>query len=281
MITQTHPKKSAIQTLQNTPKKLVIKYGGNAMTDSILQQAFAQDIALLHACGFEIIVVHGGGPQVDEMLQKIGHHSKRIDGMRVTDTTTMQIAEMVLGARVNGQLVDWINHFAHAGVAVGIHGKDAKTLIAQKLQSAVDLGLVGDIVCVQDKLLNTLLNNQFIPVIAPIATNHDSTITYNINADTAAGIIAKATHCEELILLTNIDGVLDEHKNLIATLTQTQINTLIQNGVIYGGMIPKLSGALDAIHAGIDKVTIINGCHPHKIIEHLLGNCAGTQIIKE
>lgn len=274
-----HPRYSQITTLKNLKKTLVVKYGGNAMTDKNAENAFAYDIALLHASGIKVIVVHGGGPQVDDMLSKINHSSIRIDGMRVTDQTTMEIAEMVLGAGVNGKLVNLINHFSNAGVAVGINGKDGQSLIAKKLAGNVDLGLVGEITQVNDKLINTLLDNNFIPVIAPIASDSDAQITYNINADVVAGAIGSAINADELIMLSNIDGVLDDNKRLIHQLTLTDIDELIAKGIIYGGMIPKLSGAIEAVNSGVKTVSIINGCTAHQLIDSVIGEKVGTKII--
>lgn len=251
-------------------KTLVIKYGGNAMTEPAHQDNFAQDIAQLHNLGVRIVVVHGGGPQVDDMLNKIGHQSTRIDGMRITDPTTMQIAEMVLGASVNGHLVNLINHHSDTPAAVGINGKDAKLLVAEKLKSAVDLGLVGQIQTVNTALMDCLLAYNFVPVVAPIATCANSRQTYNINADTAASAIAKALKADALIVLSNIDGVLDKGKKLLPTLNFEQIKALIDDGTIHGGMLPKIQAATDAIRLGVKSVSIVNGETPHSLIR-LLG----------
>lgn len=262
-------------------KTLVIKYGGNAMTETAHQAHFAQDIAQLHQSGIRIVVVHGGGPQVDAMLEKIGHRSTRIDGMRVTDPTTMQIAEMVLGASVNGALVNLINHHSPVPVAVGINGKDAKLLVASKLVSSVDLGLVGQIQSVNIALIQSLLTNGFVPVVAPIATCDHSCQTYNINADTAASEIAKALQADALIALSNIDGVLDQHKTLLHTLSLQQIDTLIADGTIYGGMLPKIKAATDAIASGVKSVSIINGETPHSLIRLLEQNPSNQSTQKQ
>lgn len=277
----THPKLSALPLLNTLKDKtLVIKYGGNAMSDATIKNNFAQDIALLSSAGIRLIIVHGGGPQVDEMLTKIGHTSTRIDGMRVTDPITMDIAEMVLGANVNGELVNLINHHAQNGVAVGINGKDGQLLIADKLAGEIDLGLVGEIQMVNTKLIETLLTNGFIPVIAPIATDATASITYNINADMVAGHIAQAVNADELLLLSNIDGVLDKNKTLLHTLTLTEIEALINDGTIYGGMIPKIAGAVDAIQAGVKSVRILNGEKAHTLIDVLSGEQVGSRIIQ-
>lgn len=277
----THPKLSALPLLNTLKDKtLVIKYGGNAMSDATIKHNFAQDIALLSSVGIRPIIVHGGGPQVDEMLTKIGHTSTRIDGMRVTDPITMDIAEMVLGANVNGELVNLINHHAQNGVAVGINGKDGQLLIADKLAGEIDLGLVGEIRMVNTKLIETLLTNGFIPVIAPIATDATASITYNINADMVAGHIAQAVNADELLLLSNIDGVLDKNKILLHTLTLTEIEALINDGTIYGGMIPKIAGAVDAIQAGVKSVRILNGEKAHTLIDVLSGEQVGSRIVQ-
>lgn len=274
---EINSKHQALKSLKG--KTLVIKYGGNAMTDKTLND-FAGDIALLHAYQIKVIIVHGGGPQVDEMLAKIGHTSTRIDGMRVTDPITMDIAEMVLGANVNGKLVNLINHHTTIGVAVGLNGKDGQLLIAEKLASDVDLELVGEIKHVNTALLKTLLDNGFIPVIAPIATNETADITYNINADMVASEIAKALNADELLLLSNIDGVLDKQKNLLHTLTLKDIESLIADGTIYGGMLPKIHGAVDAIKAGVGRVTILNGEKSDTLIRFLIGEKVGSKIVE-
>lgn len=274
--TEINSKHTALKSLKG--KTLVIKYGGNAMTDKTLND-FAGDIALLHAYQIKVIIVHGGGPQVDDMLAKIGHTSTRIDGMRVTDPITMDIAEMVLGANVNGKLVNLINHHTTIGVAVGLNGKDGQLLVAEKLASDVDLGLVGEIKHVNTALLKTLLDNGFIPVIAPIATNETADITYNINADMVASEIAKAVSADELLLLSNIDGVLDNQKNLLHTLTLKDIESLINDGTIYGGMIPKIHGAVEAIQAGVGRVNILNGEKSDTLINILIGEKVGSRIV--
>lgn len=281
-IRSSHPHARFAMTAlsQLAGKTFVIKYGGNAISDNALHD-FAQDIALLHAYQIKLIVVHGGGPQVDDMLAKIGHTSTRIDGMRVTDPITMDVAEMVLGANVNGKFTNLINHYCEKGVAVGLNGKDGQLLVADKLMGDVDLGLVGDIKKVNTHLLNMLLNNNIIPIIAPIATNETSDITYNINADMVASEIAKALNADELLLLSNIDGVLNKQKNLLHTLTLKDIEHLIHDGTIYGGMIPKIDGAVKAIKAGVKSIRILNGEKENALIEMLIGGQMGSRIIKK
>lgn len=255
-------------------KTLVIKYGGNAMTDTATCQMVAQDIAKISTAGIRVVVVHGGGPQVDELLVAIGHQSTRIGGMRVTDSTTMKAVTMVLAGSVNGQLVGMINNAG--GLAVGLTGKDGNLICAKK-HLKTDLGFVGDITKVDSSLLNTLLDAGYIPVIAPIAKGDDGA-DYNINADTVAGAIACSIKADRLILLTNIDGVLDGNSRLIERLSLGQITALTNEGVIYGGMIPKLAGAIDAINAGLSKVSIVNASTPNACLKKLAGDKIGTTI---
>ncbi|MDO4426705.1 MAG: acetylglutamate kinase [Moraxella sp.] len=260
--------------LENHPL-IVIKYGGNAMVDEARQQAFAKDVVALWQAGMKVVVVHGGGPQVDELLEKINHPSQRIDGMRVTDAVTLQIAEMVLTGGVGKALV---NHIHQAGgLAVGLNGKDGQLLIAHKLTAEVDLGFVGQIDSVNPNVLFSLLEAGFIPVIAPIAGSTDGT-SYNINADLAAGAIAKALNADEFLLLSNIDGVLDKNGVLLSELSTADIDALIKDGTIYGGMIPKLAGAVEAINAGLDSVTILNGMKDNACSQKLSGANIGTRI---
>lgn len=270
------------QLLKLKGKCIVIKYGGNAMTDNALQDSFAKDIALLKTLGLHPVVVHGGGPQVDELLDKLGHSSARIDGMRVTDTTTRQAVEMVLGGQVNQDIVARINR--HYPYAIGLNGKDAHLIGAKKLTptdkdgNAIDLGWVGDIVSINHQLLHLLIEQGYIPVIAPIGMDTNAQ-TYNINADLVAGSVAVALGAEQLLLLTNIKGVLDKAGDIIPTLSPSRIDALSQDGTISGGMIPKLTGALDAIAAGVTSVRIIDGRIAHACVTALLGDGVfGTQI---
>jgi acetylglutamate kinase len=239
-------------------KTLVVKYGGNAMTDPELERSFARDIVLLKTVGINPVIVHGGGPQVDSLLKQLGRVSDRIDGMRVTDEPTMEVVEMVLGGSVNKSIVNLINQ--NGGRAIGLTGKDGNLIRAKKmyldkkdaagLMQKVDLGLVGEVVGIKTDVLDLFMNSDFIPVIAPLGVDEDGN-TYNINADLVAGKVAEALKAEKLILLTNIPGVLDADKNVLTGLTTQDVDHLIETGVIYGGMIPKVGCALDAVKGGV------------------------------
>lgn len=247
-------------------KTLVVKYGGNAMTDPELESSFARDIVLLKTVGLNPIVVHGGGPQVDSLLKRLGQVSDRIDGMRVTDEATMEVVEMVLGGSVNKSIVNLINQ--HGGRAIGLTGKDGNLIRARKLLMEkhdeqgdikhIDLGLVGEVVGIKTDVLEMFTQSDFIPVIAPLGVD-ESGNTYNINADLVAGKVAEALGAEKLILLTNISGVLDENKNLLTGLSTQEVDRLIATGVIYGGMIPKVGCALDAVKGGVVSAHIVDG----------------------
>lgn len=265
---------------------IIIKYGGNAMTEPHLQSVFAKDIVLLKTLGIHPVVVHGGGPQVDDMLNKLGQVSQRIDGLRVTDKDTMDVVQMVLGGSVNSMITSLINH--HGGQAVGLNGKDANLLLSSKLKvhkedengnlSFIDLGFVGDVVGVNTKLLHLLIDSQFIPVIAPIGVDKDGN-SYNINADSVAAAIAKALHAKRLLLLTNIAGVMDKQGNIITSLTPTDVDALIKDGTISGGMIPKIQGAVDVVRAGLNNITIVDGRVEHAcLLEIFTDDGVGTQI---
>lgn len=267
-------------------KTLVVKYGGNAMTDPELESSFARDIVLLKTVGIHPIVVHGGGPQVDALLKQLGRESDRIDGMRVTDKATMDVVEMVLGGSVNKSIVNLINQ--HGGRAIGLTGKDGNLLRARKLlmqkqdaagnNQEIDLGLVGEVVGVKTDVLEMFCNSDFIPVIAPLGVDEQGN-TYNINADLVAGKVAEALNAEKLILLTNISGVLDENKNLLTGLTTFDVDRLIETGVIYGGMIPKVSCALDAVKGGVVSAHIVDGRVPHAtLLEIFTDHGVGTLI---
>lgn len=267
-------------------KILVVKYGGNAMTDPELESSFARDIVLLKTVGINPIVVHGGGPQVDALLQRLGQASDRIDGMRVTDKATMEIVEMVLGGSVNKSIVNLINQ--HGGQAIGLTGKDGRLLQAQKLLmkkshddgsiSEIDLGMVGEVIGVNTDVLEMFTQSDFIPVIAPLGVDEQGD-TYNINADLVAGKVAEALGAEKLILLTNITGVLDQDKKLLTGLTTTEVDHLIETGVIYGGMIPKVGCALDAVKGGVISAHIVDGRVPHAtLLEVFTDHGVGTLI---
>ena len=246
-------------------KTLVIKYGGNAMVDATLQNSFARDIVLLKAVGTHPVVVHGGGPQIGEMLDKIGNKSEFVGGMRVTDSDTMNVVEMVLGGQVNKNIVDLIH--SHGGRAVGLTGKDGGLLEAEKLvgQGSADLGYVGKVKSIDTSVIDMLTRSDFIPVIAPIGVDNTGA-SYNINADLVAGKIAEVLQAEKLILLTNTAGLLDANGDLLTGLKAAQVNELIEQGVIYGGMLPKIDCALDAVQAGVSSAHIIDGRVQHAVL---------------
>jgi acetylglutamate kinase len=258
-------------------KTLVIKYGGNAMTDPALQAAFAQDVVLLKLVGMNPVVVHGGGPQIESALTRMGKKGEFKGGMRVTDAETMEIVEWVLAGEVQQDIVGLINQAG--GKAVGLTGRDGSLIRAKKLISPEgDLGFVGDIERIDASIVKALQDDAFIPVISPIGfgANNES---YNINADVVAGEIAKALNAEKLLMLTNIAGVLDKNKQLLTELSPAQIDQLVADGTINGGMIPKIAGALDAAKSGVNAVHIIDGRVPHAMLLEILSDAAfGTMI---
>lgn len=269
-------------------KVIVIKYGGNAMTDPELESSFARDIVLLKTVGIHPVVVHGGGPQVDNLLHELGRQSQRIDGMRVTDKATMEIVEMVLGGQVNKSIVSLINK--HGGKAIGLTGKDANLICAKKLlvqktnadnqPEVVDLGFVGEVESVNKSVIDMLIQSDFIPVIAPLGVDKQGN-TYNINADLVASRVAEFLGVERLLLLTNIKGVLDKEGNVLNQLRTQDVDALIADGTISGGMIPKISGALDAVKAGLGSATIVDGRVPHAcLLEIFTEEGVGTQIVR-
>ena len=251
-------------------KIIVVKYGGNAMTDPELESSFARDIVLLKTVGLHPVVVHGGGPQVDTLLKELGRKSERIDGMRVTDKSTMDIVEMVLGGGVNKSIVSLINK--HGGRAIGLTGKDANLIHAKKMlmqkvdddgvETPIDLGYVGDVVSVNKNVINMLISSNFIPVIAPLGVD-DNGDTYNINADLVAGKVAEFLQAEKLMLLTNIKGVLGRDGKVVTGLTPKKVDAMIEDGTISGGMIPKIGCALDAVRSGVKSAVIVDGRVPH------------------
>ena len=250
-------------------KTIVIKFGGNAMIDEQLQKSFAHDVALLKLIGLNPIVVHGGGPQIDKALKRLGKEGTFLQGMRVTDDETMEVVEWVLGGQVQQDIVMMINQAG--GKAVGLTGKDGGLIKAKKKlmdnqqdpDKPLDIGFVGDVQSIDPSVIKVLQNDQFIPVISPIAYNEEDDAVYNINADIVAGRIAQVMMGEKLILLTDNRGVLDKEKQLIKRLNTKIINELIDDGTISGGMLPKLSGALEAANAGVNSVHIIDGRVPH------------------
>ena len=258
-------------------KTLVIKYGGNAMTDPALQAAFAQDVVLLKLVGMNPVVVHGGGPQIESALAKIGKKGQFIQGMRVTDSETMEVVEWVLAGEVQQDIVGLINQAG--GKAVGLTGRDGALIRAKKLVvDGGDLGQVGEIESIDASIVKALQDDAFIPVISPIGFGVENE-SYNINADVVAGEIAKALNAEKLLMLTNIAGVLDKAGKLLTELSPTQIDGLIADGTISGGMIPKIAGALDAAKSGVNAVHIIDGRVPHAMLLEILSDEAfGTMI---
>ncbi|OBX51397.1 acetylglutamate kinase [Moraxella nonliquefaciens] len=266
-------------------KLIVVKYGGNAMTDPVLESSFARDIVLLKTVGIHPVVVHGGGPQVDNLMSELGRESDRIDGMRVTDKATMDVVEMVLGGSVNKSIVNLINK--HGGQAIGLTGKDANLIKATKLiindkdGTPIDLGFVGQVAHVNTGVINMLIQGDFIPVIAPLGVDEHGE-TYNINADLVASRVAECLSAERLLLLTNIKGVLDKDGNVLTSLSPTDVDNLIADGTISGGMIPKIAGALDAVRAGLRSVTIVDGRVPHAcLLEIFTEEGVGTQILQD
>lgn len=265
-------------------KTIVIKYGGNAMTDPALQDCFARDVVLLKLVGMNPVVVHGGGPQINSLLDRLGKKGTFIQGMRVTDEETMDVVEMVLGGQVNKEIVNLINR--HGGKAVGLTGQDGNFIRAKKLLMAnkeipgemIDIGSVGDITAIDPSLISFLDTGDFIPVIAPIGVGPDGE-TYNINADVVAGKLAEILNAEKLILLTNTPGVLDKAGNLLTGLTPKQVDEMVEDGTLSGGMLPKISSALDAARSGVKSVHIIDGRVEHALLlEVLTDEGVGTLI---
>ena len=265
-------------------KTIVVKYGGNAMTDEKLKQCFARDVVLLKLVGLNVIVVHGGGPQIENMLGRVGKKGEFIQGMRVTDAETMEIVEMVLGGQVNKDVVNLINQAG--GKAVGLTGKDGGFIRAKQLMlpnkdnpdAPIDVGQVGDITQIDPSLISFLDQGQFIPVIAPIGVGEDGE-SYNINADVVAGKLAEILKAEKLVLLTNTPGVLDKEGNLLTGLTPKQIDDLVEDGTLSGGMLPKIGSALDAARNGVKSVHIIDGRVEHALLlEILTDHGVGTMI---
>jgi acetylglutamate kinase len=252
-------------------KTIVIKYGGNAMEDEALKSSFARDIVLMKLVGLNPVIVHGGGPQIDDLLGRLGKGREFIDGMRVTDAETMKIVEMVLGGQVNKEIVALINQ--HGGRAIGVTGKDDGLIRARKLSALrngapVDLGFVGEVAAVRPEVIRHLEDGGFIPVIAPIGIDEEGQ-SYNINADLVAGKIATVLKAEKLILLTNTAGVLDPAGKVMTGLTYQQVDELIANKTITGGMLPKIGCALDAVKSGVRTAHIIDGRVQHAVLLEL------------
>ncbi len=258
-------------------KTIVIKYGGNAMVDEELKQSFARDIVLMKLVGINPVVVHGGGPQIGQLLEKIGKTTEFVDGMRVTDSETMDVVEMVLGGLVNKQIVSLLNQ--QGGKAIGLTGKDGNFIHARKIQlkptapelkspEIIDLGHVGEVSSIDPSVVEMLVHSDFIPVIAPIGVGEDG-FSYNINADLVAGKVAETLAAEKLILLTNTAGILDQQSQLLTGLSIQDIDDLIANGTISGGMIPKTHCATDALKGGVSTVHIIDGRVEHAVLLEL------------
>lgn len=265
-------------------KTIVIKYGGNAMVEERLKESFARDVILLKLVGMNPVVVHGGGPQIDEALKKIGKTGTFIQGMRVTDEETMEVVEWVLGGEVQQDIVMLINHFG--GQAVGLTGKDGglirakKMLVADEKQAGgmIDLGFVGEIEAINPAVVKALQDDAFIPVISPIGFSEEGQ-AYNINADLVAGKMAEILHAEKLVMMTNIPGVMDKNGTLLTDLTAREIDALFADGTISGGMLPKISSALDAAKSGVNSVHIIDGRIEHSLLLEILTEQAfGTMI---
>lgn len=267
-------------------KTIVVKYGGNAMIEPDLENSFARDIVLLKTVGLNPVVVHGGGPQIGELLARIGKQSEFIDGMRVTDGETMDVVEMVLGGLVNKSIVNLINQ--NGGRAIGLTGKDGSLIRARKLllskinekgkPEKVDIGQVGEVASIKTDVLEMVIGSDFIPVIAPVGVG-DEGESYNINADLVAGKVAEALKAEKLILLTNIPGVMDKNKKVLTGLSTTDVDALIADGTIYGGMLPKIACALDAVRGGVASAHIIDGRVPHAtLLEVFTDEGMGTLI---
>ena len=258
-------------------KTIVIKYGGNAMVDATLKSDFARDIVLLKLVGINPVVVHGGGPQIGQLLEKIGKESTFIEGMRVTDSETMDVVEMVLGGLVNKEIVNLITR--HGGRAVGLTGKDGDLIHARKMTftrnlpeidapEIIDIGHVGEVASIDPDIVHMLISGDFIPVIAPIGVGDDGH-SYNINADLVAGRMAEVLEAEKLILLTNTQGLLDKQGSLLTGLNASDVDQLISDGTIHGGMLPKIRCALSAVNSGVDTVHIIDGRVEHAVLVEL------------
>ena len=266
-------------------KTIVVKYGGNAMTDEHLKQCFARDVVLLKLVGMNPVVVNGGGPQIENLLARVGKKGEFVQGMRVTDAETMDLVEMVLGGQVNKDIVNLINQ--HGGKAVGLTGKDGNFIRAKKLMmenkdapgDLIDIGQVGDIVSIDPSLIALLDSGAFIPVIAPIGVGSEGE-TYNINADVVAGKIAEVLKAEKLVMLTNTSGVLDQAGNLITGITPKQIDDMVADGTLSGGMLPKISSALDAARNGVKGVHIIDGRVEHALLLEILTDEGVGTLIK-
>ncbi len=257
-----------------TGKTIVVKFGGNAMVDPALHESFARDVVLMKLVGMNPVVVHGGGPQIGALLAKLNIHTEFVNGMRVTDAQTMDVVEMVLGGSVNKEIVSSISR--NGGKAIGVTGKDGQLIRARKLtvsrhspelnaSEIIDIGHVGEVEQIDTEVLNVILSSNFIPVIAPIGADADG-CTYNINADLVAGKLAEVLRAEKLMLLTNVAGLLDKQGGVLTGLTTAEVDALIADGTISGGMLPKIGCALDAVKSGVASAHIIDGRVPHAVL---------------
>ena len=271
-------------------KTFVVKYGGHAMENEELKASFAQDIVLLKYVGINPVVVHGGGPQIDAALDKMGVKSHYVRGMRVTDQATLDIEEMVLVGKVNKEIVNMINQ--HGGMAVGLSGKDGQLILAKKMNMTlasangespeiIDIGMVGEIIGINPLIIDSLDANKFIPVIAPVGVGKNGE-TYNINADLVAGEVAEALHAEKLLLMTDVVGVKDKKGELLSHLTEKQARKMIQDGVVGAGMIPKVECCINALKGGVEKTHIIDGRVKHAVLlEIFTKEGVGTEVVRK
>lgn len=271
-------------------KTLVVKYGGNAMTEDDLIDSFCRDMVLLKEVGINPVVVHGGGPQIGHLLERLNIESRFVNGMRVTDSATMDVVQMVLGGLVNKEIVNQIN--LAGGKAIGLTGKDGQLIRAHQLKvrhktpemtapEIIDIGHVGEVTRVDTDLIEMLTHKDYIPVIAPIGVGADGT-SYNINADLVAGKVAEALQAEKLMLLTNVSGLLDKSGQVLTGLSTQEVDALIEDGTIYGGMLPKISCALNAVKAGVTSAHIIDGRVPHAALLEIFTNAGvGTLITNQ
>ncbi len=267
-------------------KTFVIKYGGHAMTDDVLKDSFAQDVVLMKLIGMDPVIVHGGGPQIGQMLAQLGIQSRFVRGMRVTDQVTMDVVEMVLVGKVNKEIVSLINR--HGGRAVGMSGKDGDLILARKLrmensapgEETVDIGMVGEVQAIDATVIDSLDRSDFIPVIAPVGIGRDG-VTYNINADLVAAKVAEALRAEKLLLLTDVEGIRDADGNVIPTIDAAQARDLIAAGVIGEGMIPKVECCLEALNGGVGKTHIVDGRLRHAVLlEIFTREGVGTEVVR-
>ena len=289
-VQQAHTLIEALPYLQQFANKtVVVKYGGHAMTDEALRHSFARDMVLLKCVGMRPVIVHGGGPQIDATMKRMGIQAQFVAGLRVTDAETMDIVEMVLGGKLNKEIVALIN--VHGGQAVGLSGKDANLIVATKKQlyrsltpggppELVDIGQVGEVKTINTAIIDVLGSQGFLPVISPTGVGEQGE-SYNINADTVAGDIAAALKAEKLLFLTDVAGILDRDKKLLPTLNPDEIRTLKQDGVIDGGMLPKVDACLYALTHGVAKTHIIDGRVPHAVLLELFTDRGvGTEIVR-